>query len=293
MLSLAALYLAMGSSRREQILLTTLGAVGVWFSHPLALVLAGAGSYLFLKSALRSEWRGAIAWVSVSLLWALNFAGCYHISQRIVSKDGFLDSWWAFAYLPFPPRSFTEAEQTFWQLFNVINSPAGIVTPLGVLPSALIGAGLFLLGAWSLGLWRERSGSCLPIAPILCAVAASVLHRYPFHGRLLVFLIPSIHLLVAEGVAALTKQTSAKLTFVLAAFLLTQPVLDILFYRIIRARSHSEYDSHGDLHPDVLDYLDRLKKANSRSFPIGNRKSEEREATEGHGKPGTRMQVNG
>ena len=282
MLTLAALYLAAAASaaaaRRDFVQLAALGAVGVWFSHPLALVLAGIGSYFILRNALRSDWRQALAWAFISVLWAVNFGGCYLVSQRIVSKDGFLEAWWAFAYLPFPPRSLAELEQIFWQLINVVNSPSGVVTPLGVLPSAFIGAGFFLLGAWSLGR-RWRGGLFVLVSPIFFALAASVLHRYPFHGRLLLFLIPSIHLLVAQGAAALGRIDGAKLTFVVGAFLLAQPVIDVLCHRAIRNRSHEEFDSHGDLHPDVLDYLegrektrkihDAIQKAQSSRLDIG------------------------
>ncbi len=87
-----------------------------------------------------------------------------------------------------------------------------------------------------------------------------MLHQYPFHGRLLIFLIPSVHLLVAEGAAALARPGGPKLTFALAAFLLAQPVLDVLWYRLIQKRHHAEYDSHGDLHPDLLDYLENVEK---------------------------------
>ena len=246
-------------SRRDCLLLAAFGAIGVWFSHPLALVLAGVGSYLILNAVSRWDWRRALAFAAMSLTWALNFAGCYLISQRIVSKDDFLDRWWAFAFLPFPPRSFADLEKIFWQSINVFNSPSGVVTPLGVLPSAFIGAGLFLLGAWSLGR-RWKGGLFLLVSPILFALAASMLHQYPFHGRLLLFLIPSVHMLVGEGAAALARGRNAMLTFALGAFLLAQPVLDVGWYRLIVRRTHSDYDSHGDLHPDVLDYLEQQEK---------------------------------
>ena len=74
-------------------------------------------------------------------------------------------TWWAFAFLPFPPRSLADLEQIFWQSINLFNSPSGIVTPLGVLPSAFIGFGLFLLGAWSLGR-RWKGGLFLLVSPI-------------------------------------------------------------------------------------------------------------------------------
>ena len=195
----------------------------------------------------------------MSLTWALSFAGCYRVSRGLGADDAFLYTWWAFAFLPFPPRSFAEVEQIFWQSINLFNSPSGILTPLGILPSAFIGLGLFLLGAWSLGR-RWKGGVFLLVSPILLALAASMLQKYPFHGRLLLFLVPSVYLLVGEGAAALSRPGGARLTFALGAFLLAQPVLDVLFYRLIQKRHHGEYDSHGDLHPDVLDYLEGLKK---------------------------------
>jgi hypothetical protein len=240
-------------------ILTAFGAIGVWFSHPLALVLAGVGLNLILKSASERHWARTLVLAAMSLAWASSFAACYRVSRNLISDDAFLQSWWAFAYLPFPPRSLAQVKQIFWQSINLFNCPSGIVTPLGILPSAFIGLGLFLLGAWSLGR-RWKGGLILLASPILLALAASMAHRYPFHGRLLLFLIPSVYLLVGEGAAALARRGHGILTFALAAFLLAQPVYDVLWYRLVQKRHHGEYDSHGDLHPDVLDFLDGLQK---------------------------------
>jgi hypothetical protein len=291
-LALAALLLAAGTarsggtgampeSRRDFIVLAAFGAIGVWFSHPLALLLGGVGAYFILEAASRRDWRRALAYAMICLLWVLNFAGCYRVSQRLVSKDGFLERWCAFAYLPFPPRSLADVEQIFWQSINLVNSPSGIVTPLGVLPSVFIGAGLFMLGARSLGR-RWKGGLFLLVSPIFLALAGSMLHRYPFHGRLLIFLIPSVYLLVGEGVVAvaLACKGGAKLTFVLGGFLLAQPVLDVAWHRLIQRRTHSEFDSHGDLHPDVLDYLERLKRSKERDEKIRNAKVNRPESDE-------------
>jgi hypothetical protein len=287
-LSLTALLLAAGAarsledgptakSRRDFFVLAAFGVIGTWFSHPLALVLAGAGTYLILNAVSRRDWRWALALAAMSLLWALSFARCYQISQRIVAKDGFLETWWAFAFLLFPPRSLADFKQIFLQTINLVNSPSGVVTPLGVLPSAFIGSGLFLIGAWSL--WRKwKGGLFLLVSPILFALVASMLHRYPFHGRLLLFLVPSVHLLVGEGAAALARGRNSTLTFALGAFLLAQPVLDVLRYRLVMKRTHAEYDSHGDLHPDVLDYLDWLERIKRRDDRMRRERAERLEA---------------
>ena len=94
------------------------------------------------------------------------------------------------------------------------------------------------------------------IAPIPFAIVASALHQYPFHGRLLIFLVPTVHLLVGEGAAALTRKGGAALALVLGAFLLSQPAFEVVWHRAIAARSHAGYDSHGDLAPDLLDHLE-------------------------------------
>jgi hypothetical protein len=273
-LTLVALLLAAGltGSREERsgtmslralCILTVFGLIGVWFSFPLALVLAGAGSYLILHAGCRKDWKEALRFLAMSLLWATSFAVCFWVSRSIVSKDDFLPTFWNFAFLPLPPRSFASLKQTFWQLINVFNSPAGLFTPLGVLPSAFIAAGFFLLGGWSLGR-RWKGGLFLLTSPIIFALVASALHQYPFHGRLLLFLIPSIYLLVGEGAAVLARPGGPKVAFVLGAFLLAQPLFEVVWHRAIQMRSHGGFDSHGDLRPDVLDYLENLEHAKIR-----------------------------
>ena len=107
-----------------------------------------------------------------------------------------------------------------------------------------------------------------------------MLHRYPFHGRLLLFLAPSVYLLVAEGAAAVSRPGGGKLTFAVGAFLLAQPVLDACWYRVIQKRHHARYDSHGDLHPDILDYFENLKKIAERDEMVRRAKAKRLDGVE-------------
>ena len=295
-LALCALLLAAGTpqspagppitpTRRDLALLTGFGAVGVWFSHPLALVLAGIGTFVILNSAFRKDTGRTLALIAMSLGWALSFTICYRISLQLVSDGWFLERWWGFAFLPFPPRSLAEFKQIAWQLINLLNSPSGLLTPLGVLTSAFISLGLFLLGSWSLGR-RWKGGLILLASPILVSIVASMLHRYPFHGRLLLFLTPSVYLLVGEGAAAVSRPGGGRLTLVVGAFLLAQPVLDVCWHRAIQKRHHAQYDSHGDLHPDVLDYFEDQEKIAQRDEMLRRARAkqlEDREQTPADG----------
>ena len=269
-LTLAAFLLAAGlrpsrtegthaMSLRDWLVFTAFGTIGVWFSFPLALVLAGMGSYLMLQAASRRAWYQALGIMAMSLGWAASFALCYWVSQSIVAKDDFLPRFWGFAFLPFPPRSVADLERIFLQTINLLNSPSGVLTPLGVISSMFIAVTLFVLGAWSLGR-KWKGGLFLLASPIFFALLASTLHQYPFHGRLLLFLVPSVHLLVGEGAAFVSRPGGAKLTFAMGAFLFCQPVLDVLWHRLVAPRNHGDYDSHGDVAHDLLDYLEDLEK---------------------------------
>jgi hypothetical protein len=231
------------------------GIVGVWFSYPLALVLAGVGTYLIAAAVSRKSWRPMLGLAAIGMAWVLSFATCYVVSHRILSKERFIWNWWDFAFLPIPPRSFVDLERDSWQIINAFDSPSNVLTPLGVVPSAFIALGLFLLGGVAL-LRRWPGGLYLLASPIVFALAASALHQYPFHGRLLIFLVPSIHRLVGEGAATLSRRGGWWLTLAIAAFLLYQPVCNAFWQQFIQKQSHTAYDSHGDLRPDLLDYLE-------------------------------------
>ncbi len=241
---------------RRLLAVAAFGLVGVWFSYPLALVLAGVGTYSIGVAALRKDWRQCLLLGATGLTWLASFAACFAVSHRILSKERFIWDWWDFAFLPIP-RTFDELSRDFWQIINAFDSPADLLTPLGVLPSAFLALGLFVLGAFSLSR-RWPGGLYLLVSPILFALMASVLHQYPFHGRLLIFLVPSIHLLVGEGGAMLSRRGGPLLTLAVAAFLIFQPAYDEYRLRFIErsTQQHSGYDSHGDLRPDLLDYLD-------------------------------------
>lgn len=256
-LTLAALLLAASpgpATPRRLAVLALLGALAVWFSHPIALVLGGVGIHQIGSAALGKCWRDALAATAVSTCWAISFAGCLVVSNQLLDRDSFMWTWWSFAFIPFPPRSVTEAIRCVCQVINVFINPAWIVTPLGSRASALLATGLFASGMVALGK-RWRGGLFLLVAPIGFAVLASVLHKYPFHGRLLLYLIPTIHLLIAEGTLAVGRRAGTIVLVSLVATLLVGPVTDQTWKRSLMRRTHGP-DTHGDLYPDLLDEPD-------------------------------------
>jgi hypothetical protein len=239
---------------RRLVALGVFGAIGIWFSYPLAFVLAAVGSYLLAVAVIRRDARGVLGLVAVGLAWVASFGVCYVVSHGILSTDRFIWNWWDFAFLRLPPRSMAELRREFWQLLNVFDSPSDVKTPMGLVPTAMLALALSVAGAWSMGR-RWPGGLYLLTAPVIFVLAASVLHQYPFHGRLLIFLVPSVHMLVAEGAAVVSRPGGWRMVVVVGALLLIQPAIDALWHQFIQPLNHNEYDSHGDLRHDLLDYL--------------------------------------
>jgi hypothetical protein len=254
--------------QRRLLILSAFGVIGVWFSLPLIFSLAGVGLAFFLSRLKCRDWSQVATWTGIGSVWLLSFGGCFLVCDRIVTKAPFLRTWWDFAFLRIPPKSTEEAIGVLWQLVNVIIDPVGVVGPVSHVWTAILGSGLAILGFVVIAN-RSIPKSVIIVAPFVLAVIAAALKHYPFHGRLIQFLTPSILFFLAEGVASISRlgKTGRVVALLLAAFLLYQPSVDALYYRVMVRRSRP-FDSHGDLHNDLLDELEnRARKSLRQPVP--------------------------
>jgi hypothetical protein len=238
---------------RRAALAAALGALATWVSHPSVIVLGGGGLWLAANALAARRWREAWMLGAVGAIWLSSFAACYAVSIRLLGKGQFMWNWWDFAFLPLPPRSWADVTHVFWTFTNVFTNPVGIVSPVGPIGSGLVALGLFVLGVVSL--WRRRAWGPLTVllAPIALAMLASALHRYPFHGRLLMYLVPSFLLPMAEGVAAIGRRHGRVAMAGLMAFLLFTAVNDAI--DTLECKRYRVFDTHGDQRNDLLDAL--------------------------------------
>jgi hypothetical protein len=80
------------------------------------------------------------------------------------------------------------------------------------------------------------------VSPILLALLASGLHQYPFYGRFLLFTVPSVLLLIAEGVERIRKKNRGYATAtatILMGLLLFHPLL-IAARHLVHPRTKEE-----------------------------------------------------
>lgn len=209
-----------GLSASSVALFGIVGAAVLWFSHPSLFVLMGVGVSLGSIYLANRDWAKTRRLSLVCSLWALSFAVCYLVSLRHLSANRHLTHYWAMqnAFMPFPPSSFSDLawfSETFFEIFNY---------PVA-LRLAGIGALTFLVGCASL--FKKEIFPIL-ITPALIALFASGLHKYPFKDRLLLFIVPSLLLILSEGaeyIRARTRLNSPIVGVALIALLFFHPLL--------------------------------------------------------------------
>lgn len=191
----AALLHGAGGTRRWAVLAIA-GALAVWFSHPAAFILGGIGTALF-TDALVSKNRARILASGATIgCWMLSFGACYLICLKNLGNNPYLLSYWDGHFLPLPPSSPGDAAWLLDHFFAPFSYPGGLGGT--EIRAGGIAAVFFLIGIG--GLWQRnwRVAAAL-VMPGLLALAASGAHKYPFAGRLLLFLVPILILGAAQG----------------------------------------------------------------------------------------------
>lgn len=176
--------------------LAAAGAAAVWLSHPAAFVLGGIGTGLLLGAMLTRE-RGRLLPVAGTIgCWLASFAVCYFVSLRHLGGNQYLLDYWAGHFLSLPPKSIGDLAWLADHFFGFFAYPGGLGGT--EIRAGGIAAALFLVGVS--GFWKQsRPMAVALVVPGLLALLASGLHKYPFAGRLLLFLVPLGVIGVARG----------------------------------------------------------------------------------------------
>jgi uncharacterized membrane protein len=203
-IALLLLYLAV---TERVILLGIVGAIAIWFSHPAVFVMGGVSGVLLLKHS--RDWKILVA----CTVWVSSFLICYFVLLRTLSRDAFLMAYGQQNFMPLPPNP-KWFEDSFFDLFS--SSAA--------LRFAGLSAFAFLCGCVSLWV-RNKETQLLLLSPLVPTFLASAVHEYPFGGRLTLFLIPVMLLLMAEGAETIRIVAGNRFGLILLALLLIDPGL--------------------------------------------------------------------
>lgn len=189
-----------------------IGAAAVWLAQPAIFMLAGAGLALAGTAVLRRDAPQLRVLVPLGGVWLASFAGAYAVARRSLADPEYMASFWRAG---FPPRLPWSGSDWLWlpeRLFRIFREPLGVMGdgPLPLLGTLQGVAGVVALAAGAAWMARKRSlRLALLMLPLLLVLAAAGARLYPFaanyqsSGRVLMFLIPSLVLVIGEGTARL------------------------------------------------------------------------------------------
>lgn len=174
-------------------LFAAVGAVIIWFSYAMLFVLAGCGLVEGIRQLRQRNVKKIIILAGCYLFWLLSFILLYQLSLSRMLNPDLLKNWsltggfspdpiWTLGGLAWAGRAF----------LDMFRFPLGLGWTY---PAALF----FSIGCY--GLYRrDREFLAFLVLPFLAALLAGALGKYPFFERMILFLVPSLLVVVSSGV---------------------------------------------------------------------------------------------
>jgi len=225
------------------------GVFAPWFSHPSVFMLAAMGAALCIACFKKGNRKDVLDLMLVFVLWGITLALLYRISLSDIAQNNDLQRFWAFAFIPYPTGF--EQISTDLKLFTEFLTYAGFTSTWAILIGCLFFIGIIELFKknWTIGL--------MFFLPFCFTILASMIHQYPFHGRLLLFLIPILYITIVYGAEKLTQGRSYYVSLVVAGFILYPFIKD--FDRISKPIQREEIRS-------LISFVDRNRKPQDKVY---------------------------
>jgi len=190
---------------KKAVFLAFLGAVVVWISNATLFILAGFSIAIFLLALEKKQLKNLAYLVFAYALWAVSFWFLYRCALSNMVTNEYLFQSWPGALLE---HSLLSKEGLAW-LGKIFLAMFADPLDFSLTGTAFI---FFILGV--VALWREKRQSALVFFfPIFVTLLAAVLHKYPFRGRLLLFLFPAVSIFVIKGMLELTRKIKKEFSF--------------------------------------------------------------------------------
>jgi 4-amino-4-deoxy-L-arabinose transferase-like glycosyltransferase len=231
-------------------ILTIVGTLAVWFSHASVFILATIGIYLILPYLLNKQWQTVIELAAVYWIWLLSFAILYFLIINIETPtNAWMHEFWTIhnAFMPSPFS--VEGIQWFYDRFLLtMKNP-------GSLNNVQLAGCLVIMGC--ITMLANRKGTLFLLTlPVFIALIVSSFEKYAFHTRLLLFLMPALYLIIAEGIV----QLQVKLLAYPKTSIVTIAIQIILFLSIIDFPLYKR-SVRQEIKP-VMEYVQENKQAN-------------------------------
>jgi hypothetical protein len=169
-----------------------LGAILIWASYPAIFLLAAVGIATLYSSLLSKNYERIKFLVIMGSFWVISFLILYVVSLTSLTSNQYLLDSWRSGFPPSLSRPLAVIEWVISRLLDMFVYPGGLAT---------FGLGAFLYTVGVISLYRRDKIIVLSLfLPIVFAMFASFLAKYPFSNRLILFLAPLLLIPVAEGI---------------------------------------------------------------------------------------------
>jgi hypothetical protein len=190
LLVLAHACLTREATPRHLFYLGVAGILSLLMSHPALFAIVGITIGLASAQFTRKDWPALRLVGAMVFAQAVSFVLLYLVALRPLASSKILIYYWRGSFMPMPPW---RDVAWFRRVFSAM-----LTNPLG-LPFPSISAVVILVGCIALGVRNWQFALCL-IMPFFAVLAASGFEKYPMSGRLLLFVVPAVYLVLAEGV---------------------------------------------------------------------------------------------
>jgi uncharacterized membrane protein len=181
------------NNKQKWVIIALIGAISIWFSNISIILLFTSGLYLIYKTH-HSEEKKYLEIVKVLVLWIISFVIYYLLFIHDHPIRPVMVNFWnkAGAFLPKDILSF----EFYYSLAFKIKS---LFTLLGESKVMILWIISFLLGLYYL-VKEKREFLFLLIFPIIVHLFLAYLQIYPFSSRLILYLYPSLLIVIFSGV---------------------------------------------------------------------------------------------
>lgn len=230
-----------------------IGAISIWFAHPVVFVLAGVGGSLGIFWAFQHQWRRfRLIFISYAL-WLASFIPRYVMFLRHVIEVEPLRQFWGDRFMPLPPTSLKDLNWFVYTFFDLVGyvmgmpmfrplsllireisqillSWLGLSSPLSGQVSGSFFSNTLFVCTYAIAtvlmvaggirmLRRNRLQFAWLLSPVLLNLLISGIYAYPFGNRMILFITPTFFWFLGEGSVWLFQKTKTRIPLVGIALL--------------------------------------------------------------------------
>jgi len=178
----------------------------VWFSQAAILVAVGIGAVFAVLWLLQRDPVARLPALITGPIWVASALVGLWVARHHTTPEtiAYMHRFWGqrLGFFPLPPRHARDALWLWDRIGQLYAEEAMLKYPLPRLYESIAVLGLILL-------WRRaRDVALIVVTPLAAAAAAAILQQYPFRLRVVLFVVPTLLLLVATGVRWISGQAA-------------------------------------------------------------------------------------